>query len=118
MCAMSVLVSTLLVASTAAPALATTCAEHIETIERRLRSPGAVAVTGSTGGQPVAQGSPKALPAPPAGQASTGDPGPTPERIAAARAMMDKARAFDRQGNKEACNDAMTEAKQLIGPLP
>ena len=103
----------------AAPALAQTpCAEQIATIERRLNSEGAVAVTGSTpSGQAPVEGSPKALPAP-AGTSSTDAPAPTRERIAAARAAMDKARGFDRQGNAQGCNDAMTEAKQLIGPLP
>ena len=100
-------------------ARATDCAEQIAAIERRLSSAGAVAVTGSTvGNQPVAEGSPKALPAPPPGPASTGDPGPTPERIAAARGAIDRAKAFDRAGNQVACNNAMSEAKQLIGALP
>ena len=54
----------------ATPALAqTSCAEQIATIERRLSSEGAVAVTGATGQAPV-QGSPRALPAP-AGTSST-----------------------------------------------
>jgi hypothetical protein len=44
--------------------------------------------------------------------------GPTPERIAQARALMEKARDFDRKGDNAACNDAMTQAKLLIGPLP
>jgi hypothetical protein len=101
----------------ATPALAqTSCAEQIATIERRLSSEGAVAVTGATGQAPV-QGSPRALPAP-AGTSSTDAPAPTGERIAAARAAIEKARGLDRQGNAQACNDAMTEAKQLIGPLP
>jgi len=105
----------------AAPALAqTSCAEQIATIERRLNSERAVAVTGATSppGQAPAEGSPRARPAPPVGQSSTDAPAPTPERIAAARVAIDKARGFDRQGNAQACNDAMTEAKQLIGPLP
>jgi hypothetical protein len=101
----------------ATPALAqTSCAEQIATIERRLSSEGAVAVTGATGQAPV-QGSPRAPPAP-AGTSSTDAPAPTGERIAAARAAIEKARGLDRQGNAQACNDAMTEAKQLIGPLP
>jgi hypothetical protein len=104
----------------AAPALAQTpCAEQIATIERRLNSEGAVAVTGATSppAQAPVEGSPKAVPAP-AGTSSTDAPAPTRERIAAARAAIEKARGFDRQGNTQACNDAMTEAKQLIGPLP
>src|SRR5215211_5377088 len=96
----------------AAPALAQTpCAEQIATIERRLNSEGAVAVTGARpSGQAPVEGSPKALPAPPAVRSSTDAPAPTPERIAAARVSIDKARSFDRQGNAQACNDAMTEA--------
>ena len=100
-------------------ARATDCADQISAIERRLSSAGAVAVTGSTiGNQPVAEGSPKALPAPPPGPASTGDPGPTPERIATARGVIERAKAFDRAGDQVACNDAMSEAKRLIGALP
>jgi hypothetical protein len=100
-------------------ASATPCSEHIATIERRLNSAGAVAVTGSTTGQqPVAQGSPKALTTPPPGPASTGDSTPTPQRLAAARAAIDRAKDFERQGNQAACDDAMSEAKQLLGALP
>jgi hypothetical protein len=100
-------------------ASATPCAEHIATIERRLNSAGVVAITGSTtGNQPVAQGSPKALPAPPSGQASTGDAGPTPAAILTARNVIEKAKAFERAGDQAACNDAMSEAKHLIGAPP
>jgi hypothetical protein len=104
----------------AAPALAQTpCAEQIATIERRLNSEGAVAVTGShePAGPGAGRGLAEGVPAP-AGTSSTDAPAPTRERIAAARAAIEKARGFDRQGNTQACNDAMTEAKQLIGPLP
>ena len=116
--AIPVLVSALLIGLATVPAFATPCAEHIETIERRLRSPAVVAATGETS-QPTAEGSPKGLPSPPAGGPSTGgDPGPTPQRVAAARAIIEKARNFERQGNQAACDDAMTEAKQILGPLP
>ena len=115
--AIPVLASALMIGSTAAPAFATPCAEHIDTIERRLRSPAVLAVTGETG-EPAAEGSPKALPTPPASTPSTGDPGPSPQRIAAARVMIEKARDFERQGNQAACDDAMTQAKELLGPLP
>lgn len=104
----------------ATPALAqTSCAEQIATIERRLNSEGAVAVTGATSppGQAPVEGSPKALPTP-AGTASTDVPAPSPQGVAAARAAIEKARGFDRQGDVKGCNDAMTEAKRLIGPLP
>ena len=114
----AVSLSIVLLTAAAAPALATPCAEHIATIERRLNSEGGVAVTGTTTSGRVETGSPKALPTPPAGQPSTGDMGPTPERIAQARALMEKARDFDRKGDNAACNDAMTQAKLLIGPLP
>ncbi len=114
----------LLVAAVILPLLpgvarATPCAEHIATIERRLNSEGVVAITGSTtGNQPVTEGSPKALPTPPAGQPSTGDAGPTPQRIAAARAAIERAKGFERNGNQTACDNAMSEAKQLIGSPP
>jgi hypothetical protein len=105
-----------LAALTAAPALATPCAEHIATIERRLQSEGAAMVTGGVA-NPQAQGSPRA-PGPAPGPATTGDPGPNEARIAAAREAIAKAKDFERQGNQAACDDAMTEAKRLIGALP
>ncbi len=105
-----------LVAVSAAPALATPCAEHIATIERRLQNEGAAMVTGGVA-NPQAQGSPRA-PGPAPGPASTGEPGPNEARIAAAREAIAKAKDFERQGNQAACDDAMTEAKRLIGALP
>ncbi len=117
----AVLIAAAVLATTATPAAlaATPCAEHIATIERRLNSEGALAVTGSTArNQAVAEGSPKALPNPPPGRPSTGDPGPNAQRISDARILIEKAKEFERQGNREACDDTMTEAKRLIGPLP
>ncbi len=106
------LVATPLIVTAAA---ATPCAEQIATIERRLESPGAASVTGGT---PTAQGSPKALPAPPAGRPS--DPATVPDagRIAEARGLIATAREQDRAGNERACEDTMTRAKERIGALP
>ena len=96
-------------------AAATPCAEQIATIERRLESPGAKAVTGGT---PATTGSPKALTAPPAGKPSDPATAPTPDHIAEARGLIATARDQDRTGNAQACNDTMTRAKELIGALP
>ncbi|WP_018260974.1 hypothetical protein [Methylobacterium sp. WSM2598] len=113
---MTIAVTSVLVAlSGTAPAFATSCAEQIATIERRLDSAGAASVTGSTGTQ---TGSPRALPTPPGGQPS--DPGvkPDPQKIAQARALIAKAREQDKAGKADACEDTMTQAKTLIGALP
>ncbi|NGM36231.1 hypothetical protein G4G93_20275 [Methylobacterium sp. DB0501] len=99
----------------ATAAAATPCAEQIATIERRLESPGAAAVTGST---PTTQGSPKALPAPPAGEPSDPATAPNAGRIAEARDLIAKAREQDRAGDERACEDTMTRAKERIGALP
>lgn len=107
--------ASLLIPLVATAAAATPCAEQIATIERRLESPGATAVTGGT---PTTQGSPKALPAPPATKPS--DPATVPDagRIAEARGLIAKAREQDRAGNERGCEDTMTQAKERIGALP
>ncbi|WP_420813103.1 hypothetical protein [Methylobacterium currus] len=107
--------ASILVPLIATPAAATPCAEQIATIERRLESPGAAAVTGDT---PTTQGSPKALAAPPAGRPSDPATAPQAGRIAEARGLIGTARDQDRAGNAQACNDTMTRAKALIGALP
>ncbi|SFV16611.1 hypothetical protein SAMN02799631_06473 [Methylobacterium sp. 174MFSha1.1] len=111
----TIIAASILVPLGAAAAAATPCAEQIATIERRLESPGAAAVTGET---PTTQGSPKALAAPPPGRPS--DPATVPQagRIAEARGLIATARDQDRAGNAQACNDTMTRAKELIGALP
>ncbi|MGE7414641.1 hypothetical protein [Methylobacterium tarhaniae] len=111
----TLIAASLLLPLVATAAAATPCAEQIATIERRLESPGAAAVTGST---PSAAGSPKALAAPPAGRPS--DPATVPQagRIAEARGLIATAREQDRAGNAQGCNDTMTRAKELIGALP
>jgi len=98
---------------------ATPCAEQIALVERRLQSEGAVAVTGNPTGAPVTTGSDEAPgPVAPADPAASGVPLPSPENIAAARAIIEEARGYDVAGDNQACNDAMTRAKELIGPLP
>ncbi len=96
-------------------AAATPCAEQIATIERRLESPGAKAVTGGT---PATTGSPKALAAPPPGRPSDPATVPQADHIAEARGLIATARDQDRAGNTQGCNDTMTRAKELIGALP
>ena len=105
----------LLAASATAPALASPCGEQIATIERRLDSPGAATVTGSTGTQ---TGSPRALPTPPGGQPSDPSVTPSPDKIAQARDLIAKARAQDKAGQTDACESTMSQAKTLIGALP
>ncbi|GJD48577.1 hypothetical protein OPKNFCMD_1299 [Methylobacterium crusticola] len=107
--------SGLLALATAAPAFATPCAEQIATIERRLESPGAASVTGST---PTQTGSPRALPAPPAGPPSDPASKPTAAGIEQARTLIAAAKDQDRAGNAAACEDTMTRAKEMIGALP
>lgn len=92
----------------ALPALASPCTDQIEALELRLRSPGSVAAeVGAAQGRGTdsatsAQGS-----------------GPrTPERFEAARAALAKARGLDGAGDNKGCNDALTEVKASLGPLP
>ncbi|GJD61872.1 hypothetical protein [Methylobacterium frigidaeris] len=117
--------ASILVPLAATAAAATPCAEQIATIERRLESPGAAAVTGdapTTRGSPKEalpkEASPKALAAPPAGKPSDPATAPQAGRIAEARGLIATARDQDRAGNAQACNDTMTRAKELIGALP
>ena len=100
------------------PALASSCAEQIGTIERRLDSAGAVQVTGLQAGHTLRTGSPRGLsegrPDAPSDPAMVS----TADHVAMARTLIIRAAGEDRRGDKRACEDTMTEAKGMIGALP
>ena len=103
LCLAGFLLPALLCAAAASP-----CTDQIDALDLRLRSPGAAAAeVGAAQGRgtdaaTVAQGS-----------------GPrTPERFESARAALAKARSLDQAGDNKACNDALTEVKASLGPLP
>ena len=101
-----VVASGLLALLAAAPAGASPCADQISALETRLGSPGAAMaeITAEARG-------PGAAPA----QAGTAG---APDRFAAARQALGRARALDGRGDNAGCNDALTEAKGALGPLP
>ena len=112
-------VLTLLVLTAAPlPALATSCAEQIGTIERRLDSAGAVQVAGLQAGHTLRTGSPRAVTSVRLEAPTDPNTVSTPEHIAQARILIDRATAEDRRGDKHACEDTMTQAKGMIGALP
>lgn len=103
----------------AGPALASSCAEQIATIERRLDSTGAEAVTGTVPpGGPTSSHSPKALDAPPAGKPTDPSVKPSASGIGEARSLVARARAQDKAGDAKGCEDTMTQAKEKAGALP
>ena len=117
--ALSLGASALLLGLTQIPVRASSCAEQIGTIERRLDSAGAVHVGGLEDGHEIRSShSPKALSAAPTGDPSDPSMISTPAHIVDARRLIHRAVAEDGQGHQRACEDTMTEAKGLIGALP
>jgi len=90
----------------AGPALASSCAEQIATIERRLDSAGAEKVTGKElPGGPTSSNSPKALDASPNVKPSDPKAKSTAAGVKEARDLIEKARAQDKAGDKKGCED-------------
>jgi len=113
-----ILSAALLVAS-AAPALATPCADEVATLEKRLDSAGAASVTGKTpAGGTTSSHSDKALATPPAGKPSDPETTATAGGVKEARALVAKAREQDKAGNADACRDTIMKAKEKAGALP
>lgn len=111
--------TSLLAVSVAGPALATPCADQIATIERRLDSAGATAVTGTVPpGGPTSSHSGKALDAPPAGKPTDPAARPTASGVDGARELIRRAKAQDAAGDARGCEATMTEVKEKAGALP
>lgn len=100
------------------PALASSCAEQIGTIERRLDSAGAVQVSGLQAGHSLRTGSPKGVTAARLDAPSDPDTVSTADHVAIARTLIVRATAEDRSGDQRACENTMTQAKGMIGALP
>lgn len=114
-----VFTAALTMSALAGPALASTCSEQIATIERRLDSAGADAVTGSTPpGGPTSSNSPKALDKPPSGKPTDPAAQATASGVEQARDLVRQARAQDAAGDRKGCEDTMTRAKEAAGALP
>ena len=114
-----VLPAALVMLGAAGPVLASSCAEQIATIERRLDSAGAEQVTGKEPpGGPTSSHSDKALAQPP--KVKQTDPSTTASAggVSEARDLIKKARAQDKAGDMKGCEDTMTEAKKKAGALP
>jgi hypothetical protein len=100
------------------PALASSCAEQIGTIERRLDSAGAVEITGLQPGHSLQTGSPRSVQGARLNAPSDPNMVSTADGVAAARALIIRAADEDHRGDKRACENTMTEAKGMIGALP
>ncbi|MCJ2041499.1 hypothetical protein MKK55_21445 [Methylobacterium sp. J-059] len=100
------------------PAFASSCAEQIGTIERRLDSAGAIEVAGLRDGHSLRTGSPRGLTTARLDPPSDPDTVSTPDNIAIARTLIIRATDEDRHGDKRACENTMSEAKGMIGALP
>ena len=109
---------TLVLAFAPLPVMASSCAEQIATIERRLDSAGAVQVTGSLAGHALRTGSPRAVTTVRLDAPSDPDTVSTADHVAVARALIVRASDEDRRGEKRSCEHTMTEAKGMIGALP
>lgn len=116
---LSLAASAVLLGLTQLPARASSCAEQIGTIERRLDSAGAVHVAGLQDGHAIRSShSQKALAAAPTSEPSDTAMIPTSAHVTDARRLLERAANEDRQGHQRACEDTMTEAKGMIGALP
>ena len=100
------------------PASASSCAEQIATIERRLDSAGAVQVTGPQPGHTLRSNPAMGVSAVRLDEPSDPDTVSTADHVALARTLIIRATAEDRRGDKRACEHTMTEAKAMIGALP
>ena len=100
------------------PAMASSCAEQIGTIERRLDSAGAVQVAGLQAGHTLRTGSTHGVTTARLDAPSDPDMVSTADHVAVARTLIIRAGAEDRRGEKRACENTMTQAKKMIGALP
>lgn len=100
------------------PVLASSCAEQIGTIERRLDSLGAIQVTGLQDGHAVRTGSPRGITTAHLDAPTDPEVVSTSDHVAVARTLIVRASDEDRRGDKRACENTMTEAKGMIGALP
>jgi len=100
------------------PVLASSCTQQVGALQRRLDSVGAVRIAGLEPGHTLTTGSLKALPRTLPEQPGTPQTKPTRENVAAARLLIQEALAEDGEGNQRACENILTDAKRLIGPLP
>lgn len=113
------LAATLLAIAGIGPALASPCSDQIATIEKRLDSAGAAAVTGTVPpGGPTSSHSEKALAAPPAGKPTDPSARPSASGVEGARDLIRRAKAQDAAGDVKGCETTMTEAKEKAGALP
>jgi hypothetical protein len=100
------------------PALASSCAEQIGTIERRLDSAGAVQVSGLQAGHTLRTGSLRGITTARLDAPTDPDTISKADHVAVARTLIIRATNEDRQGDKRACENTMSEAKSMIGALP
>lgn len=100
------------------PAFASSCAEQIGTIERRLDSAGAIEIAGLQDGHTIRTGSPRGVTTVRLDAPSDPDTVSTADHVAIARTLIVRATDEDRRGDKRACENTMSEAKGMIGALP
>jgi len=98
--------------------MASSCAEQIVTIERRLDSPGAIQIAGLQDGHSVRTGSPRGVDTNRRDAPSDLVMVSTAGHVAVARTLIIRAAEEDRRGDKRACENTMSEAKGMIGALP
>lgn len=110
--------ATLVLALAPLPAMASSCAEQIGTIERRLDSAGAIQVAGLQEGHVLKIGSPRGITTARLDAPSDPDTVSTSDHVAQARILIIRATEEDRRGDKRACENTMSDAKGMIGALP
>lgn len=112
------ILASLAIATLPLPALASSCAEQIGTIERRLDSAGAIQITGLQEGHTLRASSPHGIQGARLDAPSDVAMVSTAAHVAQARILILRATGEDRRGDKRACENTMSEAKGMIGALP
>ncbi|MEE7449709.1 hypothetical protein MRF4_18875 [Methylobacterium radiotolerans] len=116
--ASSLVVAAALLSCSALPVVASSCTQQISALQRRLDSFGAVQVAGLDPGHTLTTGSLKALPRALPVEPTSQQAGPTRGNVVAAKLLIGEALDADREGDQRACENILTDAKRLMGPLP
>lgn len=116
---LSILPAVLLLVAGPSSAFASSCADEITTLEKRLDSAGATQVTGTVPASgTTARPSDKALDAQPNVKPSDPSTKASASGVEEARKLVAKARGEEQAGKAEACRETIMQAKQKAGALP
>jgi hypothetical protein len=103
---------------TSGSAFASSCAEEVTTLQKRLNSSGARTVAGESQVGATPLGTNKALDVAPTTMPSEAASRSSPGGVEAARSLVEKAAVQGKAGDAEGCRDTIMKAKEAAGALP